>query len=672
MFFNKNYKKNDGKLTDRARDANLAKVFFTAAAFLCSGVEGYADSHRDRFERVERHRIQSLDGSGNNRLDPYRGASGTVYTRVAGSAYADGFSTMAEGPALRYISNRVFADGAQNLFSEIGTTQWVYNWAQFIDHSIGLRDAGTESVEVLFDENDPLEYFTNSAENLRMTRTAVAENTGTFKPREHVNTVSSYIDAWAVYGGTESRLEWLREGPVDLDLSNNKAKLLLTDDGYLPSVGARGDVSSAPEMELVGRLLAGPGAAAEVVVTGDKRANENIALTTVQTLFAREHNRIVSLLPDRLPEQVKFDIARQIVIATQQYITYNEFLPALGLKLSPVNGYNSEVDASVSTEFATVGYRAHSMIHGEIELAVADGTYTDQQLESFRQLGIEVESTGETLELAVPLNVAFANPQLVPQLGLGAIAAGLGSEPQYKNDEQIDNQLRSVLFQLPNPDIANPDACLDGVQMHECFLLAADLGSLDVFRGRDHGIAPYNRLREAYGLRRITSFKDITGEDTDEFPADDPAIDTNAPIDDPDIMEFLELRDNNYNLIPLESDVAQAEAVHGVRRTTLASRLKAIYGNIDDVDAFVGMVSEPHVNGSDLGELQYAMWKQQFEALRDGDSFFYLWNDSLRDIMRRYGRAGVNYRQSLSDIIVNNTAVSSGDIQPNIFLVAEE
>ena len=36
---------------------------------------------------------------------------------------------------------------------------------------------------------------------------------------------------------------------------------------------------------------------------------------------------------------------------------------------------------------------------------------------------------------------------------------GLGGEPQYKNDEQIDNQLRSVLFQLPVP--GNP-ACLDG------------------------------------------------------------------------------------------------------------------------------------------------------------------------------------------------------------------
>ena len=61
----------------------------------------------------------------------------------------------------------------------------------------------------------------------------------------------------------------------------------------------------------------------------------------------------------------------------------------------------------------------------------------------------------------------------------------------------------------------------------------------------------------------------------------------------------------------------------GIRRTTLASRLKAIYGSVDKLDAFVGMVSERHVRGTEFGELQLAIWKQQFTALRDGDRFFY-------------------------------------------------
>ena len=65
------------------------------------------------------------------------------------------------------------------------------------------------------------------------------------------------------------------------------------------------------------------------------RANENIALTATHTLFAREHNRIVSLLPSSLTEEQKFQIARRVVIAEQQYITYREFLPAVGVSPSP-------------------------------------------------------------------------------------------------------------------------------------------------------------------------------------------------------------------------------------------------------------------------------------------------------------------------------------------------
>ena len=49
-------------------------------------------------------------------------------------------------------------------------------------------------------------------------------------------------------------------------------------------------------MELQGALGATP---QKAMVAGDVRANENIALTATQTLFAREHNRIVDALPRR-------------------------------------------------------------------------------------------------------------------------------------------------------------------------------------------------------------------------------------------------------------------------------------------------------------------------------------------------------------------------------------
>ena len=49
------------------------------------------------------------------------------------------------------------------------------------------------------------------------------------------------------------------------------------------------------------------------------------------------------------------------------------------------------------------------------------------------------------------------------------------------------------------------------------------------------------------------------------------------------------------------------------------------------------MVSEPEVHGSELGPLQYALWRRQFEALRDGDRFFYANDPSLAAIKSAYG-----------------------------------
>lgn len=592
--------------------------------------------------------------------------AGLPYGRVAPAQYADGIGAMMSGPDLRYLSNRVFADGAQNLFSENGVTQWAWTWGQFVDHNIGLRQGGDEVVQQPFDEFDPLEHFSNSANALSMTRSAAAPGTGVTTPREQINTVTPLLDGWAVYGSRE-RQEWLREGPVDGDRRNNGARLLMSSDNTLPTANARGDATSAPEMEIVGRLRADV-AGAETVVTGDVRANENIGLTAAHTLFAREHNRLVSLLPADWSEQRKFQAARQLVIATTQYITYNEFLPALGVQLPAANGYQPNVDARVTNEFATVGFRAHSMIHGEIEMAVDVGHFSESELAAFADAGIEIEVLGSEVELAVPLNVAFANPRLLASLGVGPVAAGLGAEAQYLNDEQIDNQLRSVLFQLPRTDITNPDACLDGVELPTCFNLVSDLGALDVFRQRDHGIPDYNSLRVAYGLPAVGSFTEITGEATADFDRGDPLLAAGDAINNPAIMDFVELRDAEGNVLIPGTDAADGEAVVGVRRSTLAARLQALYGDVDQVDAFVGMVSEPRPVGSDLGELQHAMWAHQFAALRDGDPRFYLWNDDLASLVVE---TGLSYQQTLTDVIVNNTALLDGDIQPNVFLVSE-
>ncbi len=603
--------------------------------------------------------VQSLDGTGNNAANPTWGKAGTNYTRVAPARYADGLSQPVAGPNSRFISNRIINDVHQNVFSEHRVTQWGNVWGQFLDHTFGLRDGAGETANIPFNSADPLEEFRNDLGVIPFTRSRAAPGTGVSNPRQQINTESSYIDAASVYGPTTQRLEWLREGAVDNNMTNNGARLLMPSN-FLPRRDSRGDPSTAPAMDVDGRLLANPNRA---MVAGDVRANENIALTATHTLFAREHNRIVGLLPSTLTNEEKFQIARRVVIAEQQYVTYNEFLPAMGVSLPFYTGYKSNVNANLSNEFATVGYRAHSQIHGEAaEIETDVSRYTQTQLDAIRAQGATVTVVGDEVTIVVPLGVAFFNPDLLPLLQEGPMLKAIGGESEYNNDEMIDNQLRSVLFQVPVS--GNPD-CLDGPTLPECFKGVVDLGAIDIERGRDHGMPSYNQLRQAYGLAARTSFRAITGEASESFPAD-PTLTPGNEINDPDSLDFIRLFDIDGGPVAVGAD---SGATRSVRRTPLAARLKAVYGSVNSVDAFAGMISEPHVPGTEFGELQLAIWTKQFLALRDGDRFFYGNDPGLGLIRQNYG---IDFHRSLGQIIAANSDTPAAELNDNVFLVPDD
>ncbi len=94
------------------------------------------------------------------------------------------------------------------------------------------------------------------------------------------------------------------------------------------------------------------------------------------------------------------------------------------------------------------------------------------------------------------------------------------------------------------------------------------------------------------GFRPCRSFTDITGESTDQFPRGTDRSTRRGS------STSRSCSTSTGQPIALGSDAAQEDAVVGVRRTTLAARLKAIYGDVNKVDAFVGMVSEKHVAGN--------------------------------------------------------------------------
>jgi hypothetical protein len=174
----------------------------------------------------------------------------------------------------------------------------------------------------------------------------------------------------------------------------------------------------------------------------------------------------------------------------------------------------------------------------------------------------------------------------------------------------------------------------------------------------------YNDLRRAYGLAPKANFAAVVGSGGETFPRD-PKLTPGNEINDPDSLDFTALFDNTGASIPLTDPRAQTDAVNAKRRTGLAARLKAIYGSVDRLDAFVGMMSEPRVAGSEFGELQRAIWTKQFLALRDGDRFFYGNVPVLNDIKAAFG---IDYHRTLAQIIAANTDIAAGDLSANVFV----
>ena len=175
------------------------------------------------------------------------------------------------------------------------------------------------------------------------------------------------------------------------------------------------------------------------------------------------------------------------------------------------------------------------MVNGELHVAVPRHSYPPSRLEALEAMGVTAEpGAHHRLELTIPQVAAFFNPQLLPEVGLGPILRGLAEEPGYKNDEQIDDALRSVLFGVPGPG-ADPAECFEDPSAPGCFSGVVDLAAIDVQRARDNGIPSYNETREAVGLAPQATFDEVTGEGDEELPAGE-------SIDDPGILEFTSLR----------------------------------------------------------------------------------------------------------------------------------
>lgn len=120
-------------------------------------------------------------------------------------------------------------------------------------------------------------------------------------------------------------------------------------------------------------------------ITGELRTEENIHLTTIQTIFLREHNRIankLSILNPTCKDETIFQETRKIMIAMFQHIIYKDWLSALlgpelyqEFNLAPLNegyfmGYDKNIQPYLYNEMATAAFRfGHALVKLEMQKA---------------------------------------------------------------------------------------------------------------------------------------------------------------------------------------------------------------------------------------------------------------------------------------------------------------
>jgi len=499
---------------------------------------------------IKNAKYRTIDGSCNNEEKTSWGRSNTALQRLLPPEYEDGIEAPRSTglPSAREVSTATIS--SQNKENNKYTLM-LMQWGQFVDHDIthtpvvkGTEESGIlcckdgeiikkgdrnrECFPIDIPENDNV-FSRFGQKCMEFVRSMPAPREGcNFGPREQTNQITAWLDGSNVYGSDADEARKLRL------LSGGRLRVTRVQGRDLLPLNP----SECSDNERHRYCFS----------AGDLRCNEQLELTVLHTVWMREHNRLADKLADLRPDlsdETLYQEARKIVIAELQHITYNEWLPiVLGMQYMKKwsmevkengysNSYNKDVNPAITNVFATAAFRfGHSLIAGVID--------------SFNAFGTKVKS--------VPLTKSqFAPYDLYDNLTLETFVRGLTTQKSQELDSSFSPELTEHLFQ----------------QESEQFGL--DLVSLNIQRGRDHGLAPYSAWRELCNLPKIKSWKELA----QTYPS---------------------------------MNVA---------------RLQALYRSVDDIDLFIGGILEPPEEGSLLGPTFLCLVGDQFQRIKSGDRFWY-------------------------------------------------
>ena len=420
-------------------------------AIVCSTLAGQAQSNR------------TLDGYGNHTLNPVYGAAGDVMKRNTPNGYLDNLGIAdLSGPNPRVVSNVLFAQ-EESLSNDKNLSDFAWAFAQFISHEIkGLEQGQEQLTNIIAPENDT---FFSDGEVVTSKRYdfTLDEN----DQRQYRNIVTAFIDGSSIYGVDVNRASWLR--------TFENGKLKTSEGNNLPWNTINGEFNgtidqSAPAMLDETRSLP------KYFVAGDIRANENPLLLAFHTLFVREHNRLCDEIlqqhPDWSDERI-YQRARKMVGALLQSITYNEWLPTLGLKVPAYTGYKPQTRPTIDLEFEAAAFElSHTLSNKELVRMDYDGSEIN---------------TGN-----IALADAWYNPLAIEIAGgIDPYIKGMASQIQQDLDCKIIDAVRNFDYR----------------GLHAA---KSDKAALTINKAKDLGVLSYNQLRLYFGLPRYSTFGNIT------------------------------------------------------------------------------------------------------------------------------------------------------------------
>ncbi|XP_044031099.1 eosinophil peroxidase-like isoform X1 [Siniperca chuatsi] len=565
------------------------------------------------------NKYRTITGVCNNLNSPRLGASNTPFTRWLPAEYDDGVS-QPKGfnknrtfnnfllPLVRQVSNNILSTTDAGVVNDSEFTHMVTLFGQWNDHDISFTPFSPSirsfsnglNCDQSCENSDPCIPIPIPPGDPRLPsrpdscipafRTAAACGTGYSaynfggdpNKREQINALTAFLDISQVYGSEDKLALFLRDPDSDGGLLRINAEFRDNSRELLPFHPLQVNLCATR------KRVTNDTNAREVpcFIAGDGRVDENVALTSLHTLFLREHNRLARELKSLNPQwdsETLYQEARKIMGAYTQVFVFRDYLPhivgdnAMRTQLGRYPGYNPNIDPSVANVFATAAYRfAHLTL--QPVLARLDENYRENpQFPS------------------VPLFKAFFTPwRIVFEGGVDPLLRGLIGRPAKLNtqDHMMVDAIRDRLFQFVRR-------------------LALDLGSLNMQRGRDHGLPGYNAWRRFCGLSQPSN---------------------------------------------------QAELAQVLNNNDLAGRLLQLYGTPDNIDVWLGGVAEPFVRGGRVGPLFSCLIATQFQRIRQGDRLWY----EIPGVFTPSQRAALS-SATISRIICDNTGITS--VPSDVFTV---